>query len=176
MPKTTDSFFIRFEQTAGTSFAQSAQDLGAFVDALGQSVLRIHNVSVQYTDGNGVTTSIHPSDNVAGVAAWQLTTQSQDAMITQGDRSMVSCGALQTALVKTSDSAATGAANYLSEAASLNPESFTNGYLIAVEQIYFGTMRNGNFQSGDVTISLVLECTVEKLSKEAALALALSQQ
>jgi len=175
MPKSTDSFFIRFEQDAGTVYAQSAQDLGAFVDALGQSVLRIHNVSVQYTDVSNVKDPIYAAENTTGLACWQLSTQSQDALITQGNRSMVSCGSLACSYVKTSDSAVGGNMMF-SEDASLNPERFTNGYLIAVEQLYFATQKNGNIASGDVTVSVVLECTVEKLSKEAALALALSQQ
>ena len=47
----TDSFFIRATApTDGTNFAQTAIDLGSYVDALGKSVLRIHNISVQYGD------------------------------------------------------------------------------------------------------------------------------
>lgn len=175
MPKATDSFFIRFEQDATGTFQQQSEDLGAFVDALGQSVLRIHNVSVQYSDATEVTAGMTANDGSVAVCAWQLTTQSQDAMITQGNRAMVSCGSLIGAYEKAGGTHATGL-DMLTEDASLNPETFTNGYLIAVEQLYFGLQRNGNWGSGDITVSLVLECTVEKLSKEAALALALSQQ
>ena len=175
MPRSTDSFFLRFEQDATGSFTQQSEDLGAFVDALGQSVLRIHNVSIQYSDAGGVTNGLAVDENTVAVCAWQITTQSQDAMITQGDRSMVSCGSLIGAYPKTGNGTATGL-TMLTEDASLNPEDFTNGYLIAVEQLYFGVMRNGNWDTDDIKVSAVLECTVEKLSKEAALALALSQQ
>jgi hypothetical protein len=45
----SDSFFIRASTAYnGTTFAQSSIDLGAYVDALGKSVLRIHNIAVQY--------------------------------------------------------------------------------------------------------------------------------
>jgi len=45
----SDSFFIRANlATDGTNFDQVSIDLGAFVDALGKTVMRIHNVSVSY--------------------------------------------------------------------------------------------------------------------------------
>ena len=45
----SDSFFIRASTSFnGTTYAQSSVDLGAYVDALGKSVLRIHNISVQW--------------------------------------------------------------------------------------------------------------------------------
>jgi len=175
MVKSTDSFFIRFGGTAGTAFSQTTQDLGAFVDALGQSVLRIHNVSVQYTDTNGVATGFTVNDDTVGVAGWQITTQSQTALVTQREREVVSCGSIIGAYHKGGAGAAAGL-DLLTEDASLNPQDFTNGYLIAVESLYFGLERNGNWASGDIFCDVVMECTVERLSKEAALALALSQQ
>ena len=57
------------------------------------------------------------------------------------------------------------------------PQLWTNGYLIAVETIYLGgEASTGWVASEDMTISIVMECTVETATKDAALALALSQQ
>ena len=57
------------------TFKQTTIDLGAYVDALGQSVLRIHNVQITYSDNAGTSSTI--GANAVGVAQWQLTTQSQ---------------------------------------------------------------------------------------------------
>ena len=53
----SDSFFIRAQVNAKNdlSFNQVSVDLGAYVDALGKSVLRIHNIAVQVTDATGTT-------------------------------------------------------------------------------------------------------------------------
>jgi hypothetical protein len=51
----SDSFFIRASLLVGNlgSFKQDSIDLGAYVDALGKSVLRIHNVAVTFSDDKG---------------------------------------------------------------------------------------------------------------------------
>jgi hypothetical protein len=56
----------------------------------------------------------------------------------------------------------------------INPEDWTNGYLVGVEQMYLAGSAT-NFEH-ECDIIVVLECTVEKLSQSAAMALALSQQ
>ena len=68
----SDSFFIRATiPTNGTTFTQTSIDLGAFVDALGKTVMRIHNVSVSYGSPlNGISTVPIAAN---GVSAFQLT-------------------------------------------------------------------------------------------------------
>ncbi|MHA1402082.1 MAG: hypothetical protein ACTSQE_17165, partial [Candidatus Heimdallarchaeaceae archaeon] len=55
--KKTDSFFIRGRVNAGNSNVQGITtiDLGAYVDALGQSALRIHKIAVEVCDIDGGT-------------------------------------------------------------------------------------------------------------------------
>ncbi len=50
----SDSFFIRktVDINNNNTFQQDVIDLGAYVDALGKSVLRIHNVQVTYSDNH----------------------------------------------------------------------------------------------------------------------------
>ena len=150
----TDSFFIRASATYNSStFVQTSIDLGAFVDALGKSVLRIHNISVQYgTNCN----------------AFQLTIQSQSGMVTLDNKSVISSGSL---FFSGDANAATQA---MSEHLDVAPQHWTGGYLVAVEEIYLGI--DSNQDDGPDNCSIVLECTVEKLSEKAAMALALSQQ
>jgi hypothetical protein len=160
----TDSFFIRASTpTNGLTYAQTAVDLGSYVDALGKSVLRIHNISVEY---GGPLSAYAGAVNSSTQSSFQLTTQSQTGMVNVTDRSVISSGSL---------AIATGAANVemMSEALNIAPQDWTKGYLVAVEQIYLGVAQT--FDHCD-RVSIVLECTVETLSQSAAMALALSQQ
>ena len=162
----TDSFFIRASTTTDTTnYAQSAIDLGAYVDALGKSVLRIHNISVQY--GAPMEVLGIPLGGNTGSVAFQLTTQSQSAMVSLTNRSVVSSGKL---LLATSDTDYLVLAN---DHLDVGPQDFTDGYLIAVEQMYLGVDQT---DSSVNEISIVLECTVETMTQAAAMALALSQQ
>jgi len=160
----TDSFFIRATTaTNGVTYAQSAVDLGSYVDALGKSVLRVHNISVEY---GGPLSAYAGAVNSSTQTSFQLTTQSQTEMVNVTDRSVISSGSL---------AIATGAANVemMSEGLNIAPQDWTKGYLVAVEQIYLGV--DQTFDHCD-RVSIVLECTVETLSQSAAMALALSQQ
>jgi len=162
----TDSFFIRASTlTDTTNFNQSAIDLGAYVDALGKSVLRIHNISVQY--GTPMEVIGIPAGGNTGAVAFQLTTQSQSAMVDLTNRSVVSSGKL---LLAATDTDTLALAN---DHLDVGPQDFTDGYLIAVEQMYLGVDQQ---QSSVTQISVVLECTVETMTQAAAMALALSQQ
>lgn len=167
----SDSFFIRAKLSGltGGVFDQTAIDLGAYVDALGKSVLRIHRVSTQYIFGAFSAPTVTVPNGEAR-ANWQLTTQSQGALVDATDKSVISTGNFQSVN-------ATGVGNHYSfstQDVDINPEDWTNGYLVGVEQIYLGGQA-GNFEL-NTDIVVVLECTVETLSSSAAMALALSQQ
>lgn len=163
----SDSFFIRAKvDTAGTTYTQTAIDLGAYVDALGKSVLRIRNIAVQY--GNGVGNVAIAGASASAATAFQLTTQSQTALVDADDKSVISTGRL----FGTTDGTQT--IMMLSEVLDVAPQHWSNGYLVGVEQIYLAT--DSTAASICDGISIVLECTVETLSQNAAMALALSQQ
>ena len=168
----SDSFFIRANLLVddSNSFQQTEIDLGAYVDALGQAVLRIHNIEWQVTASDGTAPSVD-----AGTLAqclWQLTTQSKTSMVTLVDKSVIGSGQLWTF---NPDGAAGAPSQVYNDTHA--PQHFTNGYLVATEQVYLGGIGTSNWTaSSNVTISVMLECTVEKMSKEAAIALALSQQ
>lgn len=162
----SDSFFIRASTaTNGTTYAQSSIDLGAYVDALGKSVLRIHNIAVQY--GAPLETPATLTPNEDGSVCFQLTTQSQSSMITAVNKSLISSGQLTYA------SDANAILSLLQETQDIAPQDWKNGYLIGVEQIYLGVDQGADRLS---EINIVMECTVETLSQSAAMALALSQQ
>ena len=161
----SDSFFIRAKvSTNGTTFAQASVDLGAYVDALGKSVLRIRNAAVQY---GSPLDAISGSANSTTISAFQLTTQSQSDMVDASDKSLICSGKL------VSGFGAATELTTLNDSLDVAPQHFTNGYLVGVEQIYLGVDQTAD-RIDQVTI--VLECTVETLSQNAAMALALSQQ
>ena len=161
----SDSFFIRASADFnGTTFVQESIDLGAYVDALGKSVLRVRSVSVMYGDFGVDTIAVPAGQHRAG---FQITTQSQTAMVGADDKSLVTAGSL----FATDD--VNGNA-HISQGLDIAPQHYANGYLIGVEQIYLGIDQTADL--GLTAIGVVLECTVETLSQNAAMALALSQQ
>jgi hypothetical protein len=167
----SDSFFIRAKISGltGGAFGQTAIDLGSYVDALGKSVLRIHRVSTQYVFGAFGSPTVVVA-NGEGRANWQLTTQSQGALVDATDKSVISTGNFQSV----NATAVGNTYSFSTQDVDINPEDWTNGYLVGVEQIYLGgSAANLEFTTD---IIVVLECTVETLSSSAAMALALSQQ
>ena len=169
----TDSFFIRKSLTVDNSatFTQATIDLGAFVDALGKSVLRIHNVHVMLSDSSGNAAQIQASDDSAA-AQFQLTTQTQTDVVLASDKSLIASG-----IIYGINSFSTDEFPQVYQEMDILPQNWTNGYLVAVEEIYLGGEGSAGWVAAeDLTFSVVLECTVEKLSEKAAMALALSQQ
>lgn len=170
----TDSFFIRKSITlTGSSYVETEIDLGSYVDALGKSILRIHNIAVQYSDPSGGTPDCASQVNAA--ADFQLLTQSQSDMVIAGDnKAVVSSGRI---VAYNADATAGNAVpTQVYQDLDIAPQEWTQGYLIAVEQMYLGGRRTATGWGENVVVSIVMECTSETLSKEAALALALSQQ
>ena len=170
-----DSFFIRVTKDLGNTntFHEKSVDLGAYVDAMNETVLRLHNVSVSYSDNTGRSTTLG-AINEAAATQWQLTTQSQNDIILGDDRALISSGR-----VMATSTGSPGGPPFLPSAVShdfdVAPQHWTNGYLIGTEQIYLGGSASTGWQ-GDQYVTIIMECTVEKLTKGAAMALALSQQ
>jgi len=165
----SDSFFIRASTDFnGITFEQSDIDLGAYVDALGKSVLRIHNIAVQWGDPMDV---LVPTAGTTEVAAFQLTTQCQNQVVGVPDKSVIASGKIQT-----SQGNAGVTTGFYTDSIDVAPQHWTNGYLVGVEQIYLGVDSSEASALNLVRCNIVLECTVETLSQSAAMALALSQQ
>jgi len=162
----SDSFFIRATLDCGNSnlFQQESIDLGAYVDALGKSVLRIHNIAVTFSDNTGRSNLISSE----AAAQFQLTTQSQADIVLPSNRAVISSGKLAV-------DGAGGVATYVSTDYDNLPQLWTNGYLVAVDTIFLGGAASTGF-AGDTYCSIVMECTVETMTQAAAMALSLSQQ
>ena len=124
------------------------------MDALGKSVLRIHNIQVTYSDSAGASSTI--TSGSTAVAQWQLTTQTFGGLQLASNRSVVSDGRCHFV----NQESAAGLASVVSDANGINLQEWTNGYLIAVESLYLGGSASTGF-AGNVYISVVMECTVE---------------
>lgn len=138
------------------------------MDALGSSILKIHNIQVQYLNTasvNGVIANANVAGNSEKVS-WQLTTQPQTSIISADNRSLISSGSLTVG-------ASTAVRNYF-ETQDVNVQEWTNGYTVAVEQMYLRGFVGST--TDPTTVTLVMECTVEKMTASSAMALALSQQ
>ena len=172
----TDHFYIRAAVDNNTvpTFNQTEIDLGSFVDALGKSVLRIHSISVQFTHGTNAGYPLVLAAASEATMAWQLTTQSQTDVVDLANKSVISMGAQ--AFCNTN---AVVSLSGVFDQGDRVDQTWTDGYLVAVEQIYIGILGGASTNWGagvNPEMSIILDCTVETLSEKAAMALALSQQ
>jgi len=171
----SDSFFIRASllvDNAGTH-AETEIDLGSFVN-LGISkstLLRIHNIAVQFSDDSGNAAQVQAAVDSAA-CQYQLTTQSQSDTVLSSDKSVIATGIVYAVNQFSGDEFP-----QLSHDMDMLPQLWTNGYLVAVDTIYWaGEASSGWVAADNVTISCVLECTLETATQASSTALALSQQ
>lgn len=165
----SDAFFVRAGNTTpGGAYTETSVDLGFAVDALGKSVVRVHNIAAQLYESLGADWSI-PANSTANVT-WQLTTQSQTGLVDATDKSVIATGQLNIANASTTANIFTD----INDSPDILPQQWTKGYLVGVEQIYLGVSVDAQLATGSV--NLVMECTVETMTSAAAMALALSQQ
>ena len=166
----SDSFFIRQTLNAdnANTFKEIPLDLGAYVDALGKSVLRVHNIAVTFSDPDGKALEVTTATSAA--AQFQLCTQSQTGIVFSSNRAVISSGKLYGVNNLTGT-------HYpqVSHDTDVLPQMWTNGYLVAVDSIFLGGQASTQWTT-DVYMSITLECTVETMTQASAMALALSQQ
>ncbi len=161
----SDSFFVRATVALSDGATnQTPIDLGFAVDALGKSVVRVHNVAVQYNSGY-----VTSGNNVD--AFYELGTQSAATFQGLSDKSIFATGRL-ISYAQGGGEPSPGATTFVSQDNDIAPQDFTNGYLVAVDQLYL----RGGSANAQGSINIIMECTVETMSQSAAMALSLSQQ
>ena len=172
-----ESFFIRGTVTPDDTglFAQTQIDLSSYVSALGKSIVKIKAIEGEWhQDDNGATPNAPPfmDATTADYAAWQLTTQSNNGLVSLDDRTTIGKGMLW---ARNPDGSSNPPSQVYSD--SHLPQHYSDGFLVAVEDIYLGAQAGvGWAATSNVTFSIVLECEVMTLTQSAAMALALSQQ
>ena len=173
----SDSFYIRLKATTnGTTYVQEEGDLGSFVNlgVKSSTLLRVHNIQAQIADDGGPEFPISGTAGASTRVGWQLTTQSQSALVYADDKSLISSGGI-TMYPGETGSGTFNTANSVQDF-DINPQEWTNGYLVGVDSIFLGVDASGAPASGNVVVSLVLECTLGSATQASATALALSQQ
>ena len=172
MAKKGDSFFIRANllHTTAATFQDAEIDLGSYIDARSGSIIRIHNVEAALQDNTN-----YEKGPVAATAAadlnvrWQLTTLQEDDLVLLGEaKSVIASGSYFTA----KDSG--NAVIFRDNAIDVGPQRWENGYLVASPTLYIGADMDDTTSNG-YNVSLVLECTVEKVTASSAMALSMSQ-
>lgn len=172
MARKSDSFFIRATVTPDDTdtFVQSDIDLGAYVDAAGKRVLRILNVEAELAASNGLAPKMDA--NAANFCIWQITTANRTSIQPLSDRSVV---AKAQYWARNPDATANEPATVYTD--SHMPQHYSDGYLVAVDTLYLGAQAGTDWTaSSNLTVNVVMECVVETLTENAAMALALSQQ
>ena len=135
------------------------------------TLLRIHNVQAQYLDNSDRSAMIYYDGGIpGGMLRWQVTTQTHSSLIKASNKSYVTGGSYSQA--STTGVLVQGA----DETADANLMNWTNGYLVGVDSIFLGADSSATWDSGDVDISIILECTLENATQANSTALALSQQ
>ena len=176
----SDSFFIRAKVTQnGTTYTQEEIDLGSFVNlgVKSSTLLRIHNIAVQYADIGDVSDAISGASAIK--VAYQLCTQSQSGLVYADDKSLVASGSLALYNAQTAEdgsAAADFSTGFTTDRQDIAPQHWRNGYLVGVDSMFLGIDGNTTATSGNVSVSIVLECTLESATQASATALALSQQ
>ena len=175
MPK--ESFFIRASVTPDDTavFTQTAIDLSPYLNALGKSILNIKAIEGEWCQGpTGAIPNGAPymDADTASEAVWQLTTQDNIGLVSLDDRTTIAKGMLW---ARNPDSSSNAPSQVYND--SHLPQHYSNGFLVAVEEIYLGAYGGADWAAtSNLTFNIVLECEVMSLTQSAAMALALSQQ
>lgn len=178
MSKST--FFLRQQLVAPNdqTFPTAQIDLGAFVN-LGSTkpqVLRVHSVQISFTDSQGLVPTIKqadsPADAKSAFCSFSMTTKERAAgnliPMMSDDETMFTASIVGTNLNDDDDQ------GIFSDAMDIAPQHLVNGYLVGVDTLHlYGCADNAWAES--VYISVCLECSVEAVTKENAVNLALSQ-
>jgi len=173
----SESFFIRATVTPDDSatFVQTSIDLSSYVSALGKSILKIKSIEGEFCQGpTGAIPNGAPflDAGTSAQAVWQLTTQDNSGLVSLDDRTTIAKGMIW---CHNQDGASAVPSNVYND--SHLPQHYSNGFLVAVEEIYLGAFGGSNWAAtSNLTFNIVLECEVMTLSQSAAMALALSQQ
>jgi hypothetical protein len=171
----SDSFFIRGKTTYNDDgvYAQTEIDLGSFVN-LGISkstLLRILNLQVGYREGEGVLQPQPTGVGKVANVAWQLTTQSQTAIVDLSDKSVIATGGL----MASTDAQTGGILQFMTDVSDINPSRWNNGYLVGVDSLFLGIDGDTDWLSA-FDVAIQMECVLETATQASSVALALSQQ
>tara|TARA_R100000426_G_C4814504_1_gene107849 strand:- start:266 stop:856 length:591 start_codon:yes stop_codon:yes gene_type:complete len=175
-----NTFFLRQQLIAPNdeTFPTNEIDLGAFVN-LGSTkpqVLRVHSVQISFTDSQGLVPTIKeatsPADAKSAFCSFSITTKERASgnliPMLSDDETMFTASIVGTNLNDDDDQ------GIYSDAMDIAPQHLVNGYLVGVDTLHLYACADDAWAES-VYISVCLECSVEAVTKENAVNLALSQ-
>jgi len=177
--KTSGIFFLRKTVSASTdgTFTQDNVDISSFVNLTDGECLRIRNLWFEWTDENNLP--IHGIDiGASGTAkgatmGGQVTTDSKTSLHSFGATGMVAKNNIYAHIGSVAD------IDFIAQDTGLNPYDFKDGYIVATDAIYFGTMPSDGGAAyrfaNVIRMTCLLECETVTLSREDATALLVGQ-
>ena len=174
---TSGNLYLRKTITQnGSSMVEESIDLSSFVNLPQGECLRIKQVWFEWTTDNFGTingTDIGASGAAQGASiSGQITTTSRAAL---GVVSFESAGCVaKNNLYAHID--ATANIDMITHDSVLNPYEFSDGYIVAVDTLYFGCKGSTvDLWADDLNMTCLIECETVKLSEKDAIALAVGQ-
>lgn len=180
MAKST--FFLRSQVSTPNDQGRRLEeiDLGAFVN-LGSTkpqVLRIHSIQVQFCDTEGLVPIVKQANTTGedqtAFASVSLTTKpsplaSPNMPMLNDDETVFTAS-----ITSTNGRSSAAEQGITSSATDLAPQHLVNGYLVGVDTLYLYGIADDDWDE-DLVINICMECSIEPVSKENAVNLALSQ-
>lgn len=178
-----ETFFIRGQVTTDHSTQQRVAgeiDLGAYVNLATSKpqLLRIHSVQQQICDSDGLPPAINAATSttyeVNAFLATAITTK--ETVLGTGDMPQLNDDSVifSSSINCTTQTRGSNNQGIVSGDLDLAPQDIRGGILVGVDTLYLYALGDDAFAE-DVNVNFCLECSVEPVSREAAINLALSQ-
>lgn len=177
--KSSGIFFLRKSVDASTdgTFTQDNIDISSFVNLTQGECLRIRNIWFEWTATDNlplVGLDVGASGTAKGASmGGQVTTDSKTSLHSFGATGMIAKNNIYAHINTAADM------DFIAQDSGLNPYDFEDGYIVATDAIYFGTMPSdagatARF-SNAVRLTCLLECETVKLTEKDATALLVGQ-
>ena len=176
--KSSGIFFLRKTVAADkdAAFTQDSIDISSFVNLTQGECLRIRNIWFEWTDTDNQSldgANVGANGTAKGVScAGQVTTDSKTAVHSFGSTGMVAKNDIYAHIGASTD------LDFVQQSTGLNPYDFEDGYIVATDAIYFGTIMPDTAAYRfltNINMTCLLECETVRLSKEDATALLVGQ-
>jgi len=176
--KTSGIFFLRKTLTCLASgvFAQDNIDISSFVNLTRGECLRIRNIWFEWTDTDNLSIdgdNVGATGAVKGVScAGQITTDSKTSVHSFGATGMIAKNNIYAHIGAVKD------VDMVQQDTGLNPYDFKDGYIVATDAIYLGSIMptDADFRFlTDIKLTVLFECETVTLSREDATALLVGQ-
>jgi len=174
--KTSGTIYLRKKVTQdGSSLVEDSLDLSSFINLAEGKCMRINQIWFQWSTDNYGTingTDVSASGPDGASIAGQVTTASRATagLASLSGNATVALNNLYAHVDSNQH------IDFIAQDSGLNPVDFNDGYIVATDTLYFAVKGSTvDTWADDLIMSCILECETVKLSKDDAIALAVSQ-